>query len=93
MVCPTSALSMKQLDQHIAPIHNSIANIPEMIEAGVCVGLGVDNIADFYEPFVDGDMWTELRFLQESCRYYDFWKLVHIAATNGRDILNTYPKL
>ena len=68
-VCPSAALSMRQLDQFLAPVHNSIANVPEMLEAGMLVGLGVDNIADFYEPFVNGDMWIELRILQEACRY------------------------
>ncbi len=87
VVCPSAALSMRQLDQYNAPVHNSIANVPEMIEAGVLVGLGIDNIADFYEPFVDGDMWTELRMLQEACRYYNFDELVKIATTNGRKIL------
>ncbi|PIT86690.1 MAG: hypothetical protein COU33_01710 [Candidatus Magasanikbacteria bacterium CG10_big_fil_rev_8_21_14_0_10_43_6] len=88
VVSPSAALGMRQLDQFNGPIHNSIANVPEMIEAGVVVGLGVDNIYDFYQPFVDGDMWTELRMLQEACRYYNFDELVHIATTNGRKILN-----
>src|SRR3989344_3181510 len=87
VVCPSAALSMRQLDQFLAPVHNSIANVPEMLEAGVLVGLGVDNIADFYEPFVDGDMWTELRLLQEPCRYYNLDELVKIASVNGAKIL------
>ncbi|KKR84464.1 MAG: hypothetical protein UU30_C0001G0039 [Candidatus Nomurabacteria bacterium GW2011_GWA2_40_97] len=87
VVCPSAALSMRQLDQYNAPVHNSIANVPEMIEAGILVGLGVDNIADFYEPFVDGDMWTELRLLQEACRYYNLDELVKIASVNGAKIL------
>lgn len=87
VVCPSAALSMKQLGQYNSPVHNSIANVPEMLEAGVLVGIGVDNIADFYEPFVDGDMWMELRFMQEACRYYDFDSVVKIASTNGTKIL------
>ena len=87
IVCPSAALSMRQLDQFTAPVHNSIANISEMLEAGVLVGLGVDNIADFYEPFVDGDMWTELRLMQETCRYYNLDELVKIASMNGAKIL------
>lgn len=88
VVCPSAALSMRQLDQFNAPVHNSIANVPEMIEAGVLVGLGVDNICDFYEPFVDGDMWTEVRMLQEACRYYNFDEIVKIATKNGTKILS-----
>lgn len=87
VVCPSAALSMRQLDQHTAPVHNSIANVPEMLEAGVLVGIGVDNIADFYQPFVDGDMWTELRLIQEACRYYNLDNLVKIASENGAKIL------
>lgn len=87
VVCPSAALSMRQLDQFSAPVHNSIANMPEMLQAGVLVGLGVDNIADFYEPFVDGDMWTELRLMQEACRYYNLDELVKIASVNGAKIL------
>jgi len=87
VVCPSAALSMRQLDQYQAPVHNSIANVPEMLEAGVLVGLGIDNIADFYEPFVDGDMWIELRLMQEACRYYNLDELVKVASTNGAKIL------
>lgn len=88
VVCPSAALAMRQLDQFTGPIHNSIANVPEMLEAGVVVGLGVDNVYDFYQPFVDADMWVELRMLQEACRYYNFEQLVDIATVNGRKILN-----
>ncbi len=88
VVSPSAALGMRQLDQFLAPVHNSIANVPEMLEAGVLVGLGVDNIADFYEPFVDGDMWTELRLMQEACRYYNLDELVKIASKNGKKILS-----
>ena len=87
IVCPSAVISMRQLDQFLAPVHNSIANVPEMLEAGVLVGLGVDNIADFYEPFVNGDMWIELRLLQETCRYYNLDEMVKIASKNGAKIL------
>jgi cytosine/adenosine deaminase-related metal-dependent hydrolase len=87
VVCPSAMLSQPQFDELKAPVHNSIANVPEMIEAGVLVGLGVDNICDFYCPFIDGDMWIELRMLQEACRYHDFDQLVKIASVNGRKIL------
>ncbi|PLX28910.1 hypothetical protein C0581_00595 [Candidatus Parcubacteria bacterium] len=88
VVCPSAAISMRQLDQYNAPVHNSIANVPEMIEAGVVVGLGNDDLLDFYEPLIDGDMWVELRFLMEACRYYNFDEAVKIATTNGQKILS-----
>ena len=58
-----------------------------MLEAGITIGLGVDNVYDFYQPFVDADMWTEMRMLQEACRYYNFDQLIEIATDNGRKIL------
>lgn len=88
VVCPGAALGMRQLDQHKAPVHNSIANVPEMLEAGITVGLGVDNVYDYYQPFIDADMWVEMRMLQEACRFYDFDRLVDIATVNGKKILN-----
>jgi cytosine/adenosine deaminase-related metal-dependent hydrolase len=89
VVTPGAALGMRQLDQFQAPLHNSIANVPEMLEAGLTVGLGVDNVFDFYHPFLDGDLWIETRMLMEGCRYYDFDKLVEIASINGRKILES----
>lgn len=86
-VCPSAALGMRQLDQYQANVHNSIANVPEMLQAGLTVGLGVDNVYDYYQPFVDGDMWVELRMLMEACRFYDFDQLVNIATVNGKKIL------
>jgi cytosine/adenosine deaminase-related metal-dependent hydrolase len=87
VVCPSAGIAMRQLDEYQAPVHNSIANVPEMLEAGIMVSLGVDNVYDFYQPFVNADMWIELRMLQEACRYYHFDKLVEIVTTNGRKIL------
>lgn len=87
IACPSAMLSQKQFDQYLAPIHNSLLNAQEMIEAGMNVGLGVDNIADFYVPFCDGDMWVEMRMLQEACRYRNFEGLVKIATEYGRKIL------
>lgn len=78
---------MRQLDDKVAHVHNSIANVPEALDAGVTVALGVDNVYDFYQPFIDADMWVELRMLQEACRFYEFELLVKIATENGRKIL------
>jgi len=88
VICPSAALGMRQLDQFSAPVHNSIANVPEMLKAGVLVGIGLDNMCDFYQPFIDGDMWVETRMLMEACRYYDLEELVKIASYNGQKILS-----
>lgn len=84
VVCsPSAAISMKPL-AFKTEIHNSIAPVPELLEAGIPVSLGTDNISDIFQPFVDGDMYMELKMLAESCRFYDIVKLVEIATTNGR---------
>jgi cytosine/adenosine deaminase-related metal-dependent hydrolase len=70
IVCPSAALSMKQLDM-TGPLHNSIAPFVRMREAGVRLYLGVDNVHDLFMPMVDGDIWTECRMLMEACRFYD----------------------
>lgn len=71
----------------IGPIHNAVTPVKEMLEAGVTVALGTDNIQDIYKPFIDGDMWTELRFLIEAQRLYDIETLADIASTNGKKAL------
>ena len=84
--CPSAAISMKQLPKQ-SVLHNSIVPVPQLLEAGIPVALGVDNIADIYQPLIDGDMYTELRVLAEATRFYDIDKLVAIATTNGRKAL------
>lgn len=70
IICPSAALSMKQLPM-TAPLHNSIAPFPKLHKAGVRCYLGVDNVHDLFMPMVDGDIWTECRLLMEACRFYD----------------------
>ena len=74
-------------DDVIGPIHNAVTPVKEMSAAGVTVALGTDNIQDIYKPFVDGDMWTELRFLLETQRLYDIDLLAEISSTNGLKVL------
>jgi cytosine/creatinine deaminase len=78
VICPSAALSMKQLPK-TAPLHNSIAPYPRLIEAGVPCYLGADNIHDLFMPFVDGDMWFECRMLMEACRFYNLDKVAELA--------------
>ncbi len=74
IICPSAALSMKQLNMN-APLHNSIAPYDKLHKAGVRCYLGVDNIHDLFMPMVDGDIWTECRMLMEACRFYDIKKV------------------
>lgn len=80
IVCPSAALSMKQQSDIIAPIHNSIAPVMELIEGGVDVMLGVDNIHDLFMPLVDGDLWFECRLMMEAIRCYDLDLIAKIAS-------------
>jgi cytosine deaminase len=78
VICPSAALSMKQLDM-AAPLHNSIAPFPRLHAAGVPCYLGVDNIHDLFMPIVDGDIWFECRMLMEACRFYDIGQVAEWA--------------
>jgi cytosine deaminase len=86
VVCPSAALSMKQQSEYYAPIHNSIAPVIELIEGGVDVMLGVDNIHDLFMPLVDGDLWFECRLMMEAIRCYDL-DLIAKIATNKRGFI------
>lgn len=85
--CPTAWIDAPRKED-LQPFHNAIAPVDEMVEAGITVALGTDNIADLVKPFTDGDMWIELRLLLESCRFYDIDELVKIATVNGRKVLD-----
>ena len=78
VVCPSAAISMKQLDR-VAPLHNSIAPVVKLLEHDIPIYLGVDNIYDLFMPVSNGDMWFESRLLMEACRFYDIEKVAHIA--------------
>lgn len=91
IVCPCGWIDNSWVagrdDDVIGPIHNAIAPVKEMVAAGLNVALGTDNIRDIYKPFSDGDMWTELRFLLETCHLYDLDTLADIATRNGNKAL------
>ena len=82
IVCPSAAISMTQHSEYSAPIHNSIAPVNTLLEEGVNVGLGVDNVEDIFMPFCDGDLLFELRLLAESTRIYKPEVLRTIATNN-----------
>ncbi len=86
VACPTAWIDHRRRED-LVPSHNAVTPVDEMVPAGITVAIGPDNIADYYKPFTDGDMWTELRFLLEACHYYDLEELVKIATINGRKVL------
>jgi len=84
--CPTAWIDHNRTER-LAPSHNSVTPVDEMIPHGINVAFGTDNINDIYKPFSDGDLWTELRVMLESCHYYDVEKLSDIATINGLKVL------
>ncbi|MFA5361414.1 MAG: hypothetical protein WC290_03115 [archaeon] len=60
IVCPTAAISMRQLRPIFSPNHSSIARMLDFLKRRVPVLLGSDNIGDVFVPQGDGDMLTEI---------------------------------
>lgn len=87
IVSPRAMVDNQQPRHKMAPVHNSLAPVPQLVAAGVNVAIGVDNVADYFCPFIDGDVFTELIFMIECCRFYDIEALVNIATVNGRRLI------
>lgn len=86
ITCPSAWIDHPRRED-LAPIHNAITPVDELLENGLLVGIGSDNINDIYKPYSDGDMMFELRLLLEACKIYDEELLVEIATTNGKKVL------
>lgn len=86
VACPIAWIDSRRTEIE-SPTHNAVTPIDEMIEKGITVALGSDNICDIYKPYADGNMLTELRVLLESTHYYDMEELVKIATENGIKVL------
>jgi cytosine/adenosine deaminase-related metal-dependent hydrolase len=85
--CPWAAIGMKQHKDKVAPLHNSIAPVDEMLEAGINVSIGTDNISDIFVPEDRGDLFEEIILLASAVRAYDIEILAKIATTNGAKTL------
>lgn len=68
IICPSAALSMRQLRSVESPLHNSIARLLELIKMGIPVRLGTDNIEDVFVPMCNGDMLVEIMQAASSLR-------------------------
>ncbi|OUU74833.1 MAG: hypothetical protein CBC29_06810 [Methylococcaceae bacterium TMED69] len=86
-ICCPSAWIDHRRSEVLSPIHNSITPVDELLERGLRVAIGSDNICDIYKPFCNGDMINELRLLIDSCRIYNEDELINIAVTNGLEVL------
>ncbi len=85
--CPTAALSMRQLRPLETPTHNSMARVWDIVDKGIPVSLGTDNIADVFLPCTTSNMYDQLACLADSLRFYDSEVLAKIAC--GEDLNNT----
>jgi cytosine/adenosine deaminase-related metal-dependent hydrolase len=69
IVCPTAAISMRQLRPTMSPTHNSLARVLEICKRGIPVLFGSDNICDMFVPQSNGDMLTEILMLSHGIRF------------------------
>jgi cytosine/creatinine deaminase len=86
IACPVSWLNERRSEE-LSPIHNPVTPVDEMLEYGIPVGIGTDNIADIFMPLNNADMWLDLRVLIEAARIYDYDEAVRISTTHGRKVL------
>lgn len=86
VACPTAWIDSRRTEV-LSPTHNAVTPVDELLEYGLIVALGSDNICDLYKPFADGNMLTELRVLLEANHFYDTDALVDIATVNGLKVL------
>ncbi len=68
IICPSAAISMRQLRPVVAPTHNSMARVAELIKAEVPLRIGSDNVCDVFVPPSEGDILTELKFAAHAVR-------------------------
>lgn len=78
--CPSAAISMRQFRPVVAPTHNSIARVPELLAAGIPVRVGSDNICDITSPAGTTDLVQELFVLANTIRFYDLEILAKLGA-------------
>ncbi|MDP4011330.1 MAG: amidohydrolase family protein [Candidatus Roizmanbacteria bacterium] len=84
--CPTAWIDAPRHEE-LQPFHNALTPVDELVEHGITVAIGSDNIADYMLPFTDGDMWNELKLMAIGNRFMDIDELVKIATVNGRKVL------
>lgn len=86
VICPRAALSMRRLEVR-SYMHNCIAPFVELVDGGVGVGIGTDNVCDVFLPLSAGSMGDEIEFLAEATRCYDLALLADIACQGGAAVL------
>jgi cytosine/creatinine deaminase len=79
IVCPSAALSMRQVRKLSGPMRNSIARVLELAAAGIQVRLGSDNLFDITSPAGTLDLFTEVFVLAHAVRFFDIEVLAAFA--------------
>jgi cytosine/adenosine deaminase-related metal-dependent hydrolase len=86
VTCPSAWIDHPRRED-LVPSHNALTPVDELLERGLTVAIGSDNICDVYKPFCDGDMINELRLLIDGCKIYDEDELLQIAVYNGLEVI------
>ncbi len=85
IVCPSAAISMRQLRVYQTPIFNSIANVLPMLEKGIPIRVGTDNVDDMFLPSTTLDPRDEITDLSNAIRFYNSSILAKIACGKKLD--------
>ncbi|WDR07101.1 hypothetical protein PSQ90_06615 [Devosia rhodophyticola] len=80
ITCPSAAIGMRQLRPLHTPTYNCIPRVLELLEAGVHVRVGTDNIADICSPSTTADLVDEIFVLSAAIRFYQTDILAKLAA-------------
>jgi len=83
--CPSAAISMRQFRHVLTPTFNSIARVLDLLDAGIWVRLGSDNICDITSPAGTPDLVDELFVLCNALRFYEPEVLARLAAGQPLD--------
>ena len=86
ITCPSAWIDHPRRED-LVPSHNALTPVDELLERGLTVAIGSDNICDVYKPFCDGDMVNELRLLIDGCKIYDPDALLEICVYNGLEVI------
>lgn len=86
--CPLAWIDRKR-EETLAPIHNSITPVEEMLSFGIEVAIGTDNIRDIYLPFGNGSIREEIETLSRVCRLSNPEDIIGILTVNGHKALGT----
>lgn len=79
IVCPSAAISMRQVRTLSGPTRNSIARVLEFSAAGIPIRIGSDNICDITSPAGTLDLMDEIFVLSHALRYFDVDYLAALA--------------